>query len=360
MNDVYVVKSGDILGRIAQNHNTTVEKLLELNPSITNPNQIKIGQKIQLPTTQKKKINVRKNQVKAMKENTPDTLPENDGTVCPMEQSNKNGINMFLYIFYKEVAKEGTLTRLTTINAVSFDYNKIDEITQNPKKYGIIPRGDLMEKSSEIIKRPGLHALGNTNSIYTSASTFEAGAKGFNYTHKFYIDIEVVKKQGGTIVSTSKIIEDLYLLKGEQPHLSQRIDKLLTVIDKIEGETLIESSGYKTAVMTEFEYNLMKKMNIAGKGLSILAIGLTVMDIKNATMKSVKQKSYKPIAAETIRQAGGWGGAWAGAEIGGAGGAALGIETGPGAIVTGLIGGIVFGIAGYFGADWVADYIDEN
>jgi hypothetical protein len=50
----------------------------------------------------------------------------------------------------------------------------------------------------------------------------------------------------------------------------------------------------------------------------------------------------------------------AGFKIGAATGALLGVETGPGAIVSGLIGGIVFGGAGYFGADWVADYIDEN
>ncbi len=36
------------------------------------------------------------------------------------------------------------------------------------------------------------------------------------------------------------------------------------------------------------------------------------------------------------------------------------IETGPGAILTGAIGGLIFGTAGYFGADWIADFIDEN
>jgi hypothetical protein len=359
MNDVYVVKSGDILGRIAQNNNTTVKKLLELNPYIINEDEIDIGQQIKLPTTQKKKINVRSKKVKAMKENTPDTKPEDlYPNSCPI--NDKNGINMFLYVFYKEVAKEGTLTRLTTIKAISYDYNKINDITQNPKKYGIIPRGDLIEKSNGIIKRPGLHALGQTNSIYTSASTIESGAKGFNYNNKFYIDIEVVKKQGGKIISTSEIIKDLNLLKGEQPQLSHRINKLLNVIDKIEGETLVEGRVSKTAVMTEFEYGMMKKMNIAGKGLTVLAIGLTAIDMKNATMKSVEQQSYKPVVAETIRQAGGWGGAWAGAQIGGIAGGVMGLETGPGAIVTGVIGGIVFGVAGYFGADWVADYIDEN
>jgi hypothetical protein len=36
------------------------------------------------------------------------------------------------------------------------------------------------------------------------------------------------------------------------------------------------------------------------------------------------------------------------------------VETGPGLVVTGLIGGIVLGMAGYFGADWVADHIHAN
>ncbi|HIE9781355.1 TPA: hypothetical protein ACXRZB_002721 [Klebsiella pneumoniae] len=50
----------------------------------------------------------------------------------------------------------------------------------------------------------------------------------------------------------------------------------------------------------------------------------------------------------------------AGAKIGTVAGAAVGIETGPGVVLTGLIGGVIFGTAGYFGADWVADHIDEN
>lgn len=50
----------------------------------------------------------------------------------------------------------------------------------------------------------------------------------------------------------------------------------------------------------------------------------------------------------------------AGAKIGTVAGAAVGIETGPGVVLTGLIGGVIFGTSGYFGADWVADHIDEN
>lgn len=44
---VYVVKKGDYLGKIAKEHNTTVDKLAEIN-KIKNPDLIKIGQKIKI------------------------------------------------------------------------------------------------------------------------------------------------------------------------------------------------------------------------------------------------------------------------------------------------------------------------
>lgn len=44
----YVVRKGDSLSKIAKNYNTTVSKLLELNPSIQNANLIYAGQKIRV------------------------------------------------------------------------------------------------------------------------------------------------------------------------------------------------------------------------------------------------------------------------------------------------------------------------
>ena len=43
---VYVVVSGDMMWKIAQKHNLTLEQLLTLNPQVTSPNSIKVGQKI--------------------------------------------------------------------------------------------------------------------------------------------------------------------------------------------------------------------------------------------------------------------------------------------------------------------------
>lgn len=41
-----------------------------------------------------------------------------------------------------------------------------------------------------------------------------------------------------------------------------------------------------------------------------------------------------------------------------AAGGMVGITTGPGAVITSAAGGLIFGVTGYFGASWVADYID--
>jgi peptidoglycan DL-endopeptidase LytE len=46
--DTYVVKAGDTLSKIAKQFNMTVNVLLKMNPEITNPNFIKVGQTIRL------------------------------------------------------------------------------------------------------------------------------------------------------------------------------------------------------------------------------------------------------------------------------------------------------------------------
>lgn len=50
----YVVKSGDRLSKIAQSYNTTVDAIQAINPDITDPNKIKVGQVIKIPVDQAK------------------------------------------------------------------------------------------------------------------------------------------------------------------------------------------------------------------------------------------------------------------------------------------------------------------
>ena len=45
----YTIKAGDTLGSIASAHQVTVQALLAANPSITNPDQIYVGQEICIP-----------------------------------------------------------------------------------------------------------------------------------------------------------------------------------------------------------------------------------------------------------------------------------------------------------------------
>ena len=45
----YVVRSGDTLIKIAQQFNTTPQRLLAINPQVTNPNLLITGQIINIP-----------------------------------------------------------------------------------------------------------------------------------------------------------------------------------------------------------------------------------------------------------------------------------------------------------------------
>ena len=48
--NIYTVKSGDTLNKIALANKTTTEKLIALNPKIKNPNKISVGMKLNLPS----------------------------------------------------------------------------------------------------------------------------------------------------------------------------------------------------------------------------------------------------------------------------------------------------------------------
>jgi hypothetical protein len=166
------------------------------------------------------------------------------------------------------------------------------------------------------------------------------------------------------IHSTAEIIGDLDRLARLDPSLASRIERLKSVIDSVEGEVLVEGRVPKGAVQTaEAAARELKTLSMMSKGakvLGVVGVVFTVYDLGSAGVESVQKNSVKPIAAETIRQVGGWGGAWAGMKLGFLGGAAVGIETGPGALLTGLAGGIVFGYLGYKAGDAIADKISPN
>ncbi len=267
---------------------------------------------------------------------------------CIQQKVNKGGA--FVFMLADEILPSGKLVRKVIVPPTK---DIISSINGNIfERYGMNPPNP----SSNITI--GEHASGLNNSKYLSSSSiYPDGAPNFNGSPQ-YIDIKKAKAAGCTIHSTEEIIKDLRRLQSEAPSIEAkaRLDKVINAVGNIEKEVLIEGNIPNEAIKSQTTIKITKGLRI----VSIIGMVITAYELEQATEKSIKQESFKPIAAETIRQIGGWGGAIAGAKVGALAGVAVGIETGPGALITGAIGGIIFGTAGYFGADWIADFIDEN
>ncbi|WP_170304313.1 glycine zipper family protein [Duganella radicis] len=267
----------------------------------------------------------------------------------------------FFFIIVEEVGKDGFLVRKVYASPASpylssMNLSPLAQLSQvQPEKYGLMP------KQWGAPPTVAEHVMGNHASSYVSSSSiFPQGSPRFD-GRSVFIDIAKAKASGARLVSTQEILASLQAYKVQNPHLAKRIDKIAKYVADFDKEVLVH--GEKIPAKAIFNPNSLKVAKIAtgaGRVVQVLGIVLTAYDLKQASEKSFKAKSVKPISAEVIRQAGGWGGAVAGFKIGGVAGAALGIETGPGAVLTGLVGGLIFGTAGYFGADWVADHIDKN
>ena len=104
----------------------------------------------------------------------------------------------------------------------------------------------------------------------------------------------------------------------------------------------------------------LRYLKIGGRVFLVVGVLVDTVQLGSAAAESIEQGSVRPIAAQTVRTGGSWAMAWAGAKAGVVVGAAAGIETGPGLVLTAIGGGIIGGVAGYFGADWVADFIYED
>ena len=87
------------------------------------------------------------------------------------------------------------------------------------------------------------------------------------------------------------------------------------------------------------------------------SIGLawTAVEMGRAGTVSVKHKSIRPLAVESVAQAGSWAAGAAGFKAGGKLGALVGLKTGPGVLVTAAMGACIGGLAGYVGAKRIAD-----
>jgi hypothetical protein len=252
----------------------------------------------------------------------------------------------FLFVLADEVLPSGKVVR----KVLEFPGPTQAEYVQaNPEIFGMKPPNPSAPYTL------GEHALGHNQSKYLSASTKPGGAPTIN-GRPVHIDIKKAQAAGAKVHSTEAICADLDRLVRNDPRLKPRVEKLKSVISSVEGEVLLEGSIPARAVKSSASMALTRGF----RAVQVIGMAFTIHDVSKAAGKSVQQKSLKPITAEGIRQVGGWAGAVAGSKAGFIAGGLMGIETGPGAILFGAGGALIFGTAGYLGADWLADFVDQN
>jgi hypothetical protein len=266
------------------------------------------------------------------------------------------------------------------------------------RKVAVVPRDFSMSAANPLGSlSPAEHVLNMnpTQSPYLSASNRPMGAASIE-GRPLLLDTAKIIEAGGQVLSVEQVVRDLEAFAEQHPTARAQVDKLVATIKNIEGEVLVKGGvpagaaqpvgpvhqafirsaedlwqQFRAGALSRPElerelaalqksYERVKVVGKVGRVITVLGLVLTAVDLTRAANQSVQTSSFKPITAEAVRQAGGWGMAWAGAKIGAVGGAALGVETGPGLFVTGAIGAVVFGALGYFGADLVADQISPN
>ena len=230
------------------------------------------------------------------------------------------------------------------------------------RKVGVIDakmasKSGLLATGPGVKLTPGQHALNLHHggpTPYQSASTLKNGAAGIGGV-PIRIDVAEFIKSGGKFIDHSEILDDLQRMVANNEISQSRLDKWLKV-QPLEGEVLLKGDISASAVETKGA----RVLKGCGKGAMVVGVFFTVKDLAGAAGESIETGCVAPIAAETVRQVGGWGGAWLGCKAGAAVGAAWGSPSGVGAAATALGGGFIGGIGGYFAGDSVADQIHEN
>ena len=195
---------------------------------------------------------------------------------------------------------------------------------------------------------PGRHVQGLKPSPYLSASERPFGAERFG-GEPYLIDVGKFIRGGGTIVEAAQIDADIERIigKSNSPPFKAKLEAIRTKALTLDREVLLQGSVAPGALKSAGTMALTRSFQV----VSVVGITLSAMDLERAAAVSVRTRSVRPIASESVRQAGGWGGALAGARLGGQAGLLIGIEAGPGAVLTAAAGAFVGGIAGFYGAE---------
>lgn len=234
---------------------------------------------------------------------------------------------------------------------VAANHGREVEIFQNPERFG------FQAKAPDAALSIGRHAQGLKPSSYTSASRLQPfGARRF-VGRPFWIDEAKARTAGVKFHEADEIVTDLHniLTRTKDAKSAARIREVIKKVSA-DREVLLRGPVPASAIKGSLAMGATRGL----QAFQVIGFAITAVDMKHAVDKSKATHSIRPISAEAVRQVGGWGMAAVGAKAGGALGVAFGIETGPGALAFGVVGMAIGGTAGYFGADWVADLIDEN
>lgn len=223
-------------------------------------------------------------------------------------------------------------------------------LMDDPSIFGLHPTGPGAPVSM------GRHVMNLKPSPFSSASTHPLGAPRYSGS-PFWIDVEAARAAGATFHDADEIIADLRRIAGKMARPAD-IEKLVQLERVVRGdrEVLVRGSVPASAIKGTTAMALTRGL----QGFQVVGFVVSAVELAHATRASLTLRSAAPLAAEGLRQVGGWATAWGGMKLGAAAGAAVGIETGPGAILSGAAGALLGGIAGYMGFDWVADMIDSN
>jgi hypothetical protein len=210
-----------------------------------------------------------------------------------------------------------------------------------------LPPGSKRSPYVSLSSNPHAH-IGNPDSPFK-----------LRWTVEYIIDLEKVRKEGTQILSHEEVIQgiDDAVRNGEISAHQAEVWKSRQSGPHGEREMVAKGSIPSAAIETR----ALRAAKFGARFLGYAGVAVTAYDLTGAALESVELGSPRPIAAETVRQAGGWGGGVAGAALGAKLGGTSGWALGPwGAFGLGVGLAVVGGVGGYFGADFLADFVHPN
>ncbi len=336
----YTVQYGDSLWSIAHMWLGNPQRWRELTSlnGLHVPYPIFVGQVLTLPSDAKSSALAAKHSEVAPK--TSDPIAGRPAT-CIQAKA-------YLFVLADEVIPSGTLVRKVVFpKGLEGNPELVQQIIR-PDLYGFKP---IKPSSNASL---GRHVLGMTESKYISASELLFGSPRFE-GERFYINKAKLLNSGAIIHDAKEIADDVQRIinKTTDPRRIQKSAAIKYVSKVVDKEVAIEGMIPVGAIKSGKALALTRGLQFV-QGVGIV---VSTYDLSLAACESNRVGSVKPFAAESVRQVGGWGGATLGMRVGFSAGAAVGIELGPGAILTGAIGGLIGGAVGYFGSNWIAEYI---